>query len=63
MIKSSVLIRSKEQMIFTPPLVDHSMKLPIDTLFLTLSRNPRGQDSFGADVVSVNLTSTDGWGR
>ena len=50
-------------MIFTPPLVDHSMKLPIDTLFLTLSRNPRGQDSFGADVVSVNLTSTDGWGR
>ena len=25
------------QMIFTPPMVDHAMKFPTDTLFLTLS--------------------------
>ena len=42
-------------MIFTPPMVEHCMKFPIDTLFLTLSRNPRDQKTYEEDVVRTNL--------
>ena len=42
-------------MIFTPPMVEHCMKFPVDTLFLTLSRNSRDQETYEADVVRVNL--------
>lgn len=48
------------QMVFTPPLVDHGMKFPEDTVFLTLSRNPRDQESYEADVVRIEMLSTDG---
>ncbi len=43
------------QMVFTPPMWDHAMKFPVDTVFLTLSRNPRDQDAYEADVVRVKL--------
>lgn len=43
------------QMVFTPPLVDHAMKFLEDTVFLTLSRNPRDQESYEADVVRIHL--------
>ena len=46
---------SRGQMIFTPPLVEHCMKFPVDTVFLTLSRNPRDQKSYESDVVRVEL--------
>ena len=42
-------------MVFTPPLVEHCMKFPEDTIFLTLSRNPRDQETYEADVVRVDL--------
>ena len=42
-------------MIFTPPLVEHCMKFPKNTLFLTLSRNPRDQETYESDVVRVKL--------
>ena len=45
-------------MVFTPPMVEHCMKFPIDSLFLTLSRNPRDQETYEADVVRVNLIET-----
>ena len=45
----------KGRMVFTPPLVEHCMKFPEDTLFLTLSRNPRDQETYEADVVRTNL--------
>lgn len=47
-------------MVFTPPMVDHGMKFTEDTKFLTLSRNPRDQASYEADVVRVNMLDTDG---
>ena len=54
--KEPQLIIVKEgQMIFTPPLVEHCMKFPKDTLFLTLSRNPRDQEAYESDVVRVKL--------
>ena len=40
-----LLIVEKGNMVFTPPLVEHCMKFPEDTLFLTLSRNPRDQET------------------
>lgn len=49
------------QMVFTPPLVDHGMTFPEDTTFLTLSRNPRDQKSYEADVVRIDMLSTTGF--
>jgi quercetin dioxygenase-like cupin family protein len=46
------------QMIYTPPMVDHAMVFPTDTVFLTLSRNPRDQASYEADVVRIDMVST-----
>ena len=50
----------KGEMVFTPPMIDHGMKFPVDTVFLTLSRNPRDQESYEADVVRVDMLSTEG---
>lgn len=48
------------QMMFTPPMVDHAMIFPIDTVFLTLSRNPRDQAAYEADVRRIEMVSPDG---
>jgi len=58
--KPELIIANKGEMIFTPPLVEHCMKFPIDTTFLTLSRNPRDQKTYELDVVRVNLIETEG---
>lgn len=47
-------------MVFTAPLVDHGMVFPEDTVFLTLSRNPRDQETYEADVVRIDLLNADG---
>ncbi len=54
-----ILVKTGE-MVFTPPMVDHGMKFPEDTTFLTLSRNPRDQASYEADVVRVDMLDTEG---
>ena len=43
------------QMFFSPPLVEHAMKFLEDSVWLTLSRNPRDQDAYEKDVVRVRL--------
>jgi quercetin dioxygenase-like cupin family protein len=43
------------QMFFTPPMTDHAMVFPENTVFLTLGRNPRDQESYEADVVRIKL--------
>ena len=53
--KTELIIVEQGNMVFTPPLVEHCMKFPEDTLFLTLSRNPRDQETYEADVVRVDL--------
>ena len=50
-----LLIVEKGSMVFTPPLIEHCMKFPEDTLFLTLSRNSRDQETYESDVVRTNL--------
>ena len=50
-----LIVVEKGSMVFTPPLIEHCMKFPEDTLFLTLSRNARDQETYEADVVRTNL--------
>ena len=47
-----VLVKTGE-LFFTPPMVDHAMVFPEDTVFLTLGRNSRRQDVYEADVVRI----------
>jgi len=55
-----VIVVNEGEMVFTPPMIDHGMKFPVDTVFLTLSRNPRDQETYEADVVRVDFVSTEG---
>lgn len=41
------------ELFFTPPMVEHAMVFPEDTVFLTLGRNTRDQESYESDVVRV----------
>lgn len=41
------------EMFFTPPLVEHAMLFPEDTVFLAFGRNSRAQEVYEADVVRV----------
>jgi dTDP-4-dehydrorhamnose 3,5-epimerase-like enzyme len=54
------IVVNEGEMVFTPPMIDHGMKFPVDTVFLTLSRNPRDQESYEKDVVRVEMVSADG---
>ena len=58
-VPQTINVRQGE-MVFTPPMVDHGMKFPVDTTFLTLSRNARDQESYEEDVVRVEMVSTEG---
>jgi quercetin dioxygenase-like cupin family protein len=41
------------QRFFTGPGLEHSMAFPEDTVFLTLSNNPRSQEEYEADLVRL----------
>ena len=58
--ETEVILVKEGQMVFTPPMVYHGMKFPVETTFLTLSRNPRDQASYEADVVRITMVDTDG---
>lgn len=59
--KPEMLLVKEGQMAFTPPMVDHGMRFPEDTVFLTLSRNPRDQATYEADVVRINMLDNTGY--
>ena len=44
---------TKGDMVFTPPMEEHTSYFPDDTDFLAISRNPRDQDAYEADVIRV----------
>ena len=52
---------TEKNMVFTRPMIDHGMRFPVDTVFLTLGRNPRDQATYEADVVRVDFVPTKGW--
>jgi len=41
------------QMIFTPPMMEHAVVFTEESSMLTLSRNPRGQTLYEADIVRI----------
>lgn len=43
------------EMVFTPPMEDHATVFLEDTQLLAMSRNPRDQESYEADVRRVTL--------
>lgn len=45
----------KGQTFFTPPMVEHVMLFPEDTVFITLSRNPRTHKEYEDDIIRINL--------
>jgi quercetin dioxygenase-like cupin family protein len=53
--KPEKVIVKAGSMVFTPPMVDHAMKFPEDTVFLCLSRNERDQTAYEKDVIRVEL--------
>ena len=53
--KPRLIVARKGQMVFTPPMVEHAMRFTEDTTWVTLSRNPRDQSAYEADVVRVRL--------
>jgi quercetin dioxygenase-like cupin family protein len=50
------LVRAKKgDMIWTPPMEDHATVAIDDSVFLAISRNPRDQEAYEADVERVIL--------
>ncbi len=55
--KPEMIVVKPGQMIFSPPMIEHAMKFPKETLFLTLSRNPRDQSAYEEDLIRVAMIS------
>ena len=48
-------------MVFTPPMEDHTTIFLEDCQMLVVSRNPRAQESYAADVARVHLIAPAGY--
>jgi len=57
--KPKVLRAVKGDMIFTPPMEDHATLFLEDSAFLAMSRNPRDQESYEADVERIVLITPE----
>lgn len=55
----SVIRVNAGEMIFTPPMEDHATVFIEDTSLLAMSRNPRDQSAYEADVRRVELVNPD----
>lgn len=53
--KPKKIALKKGDLFWTPPMVEHAMVFPVDTVFLTLSRNERSQKAYEEDLVRVEL--------
>jgi dTDP-4-dehydrorhamnose 3,5-epimerase-like enzyme len=53
--KPSVIRLNFGEMVFTPPMEDHATVFLEDTQLLVMSRNPRDQESYEADVKRIML--------
>lgn len=52
---AKMVIVKKGELVFTPPMEDHTSIFLEDSSLLALSRNPRDQATYEEDVVRVNL--------
>ena len=53
--KPEMVVAKAGDMLFTPPMEDHTTIFLEDTSFLALSRNPRDQEAYEADVERIAL--------
>ena len=53
--KPAVIRLNAGEMVFTPPMEDHATVFLEDTQILVMSRNPRDQESYEADVKRIML--------
>lgn len=58
--KPELIVVRPGEMVFTPPMEDHATIFPVETVFLVLSRNPRDQEAYEADVERVIVIPPDG---
>jgi len=58
--KPAVLRLGVGEMVFTPPMEEHATVFLEDTQLLVMSRNPRDQESYEADVKRVILVDPAG---
>ena len=54
-IKPKKIIIKQGELFFTPPMVDHAMKFPTYTEFITLGRGNRTKISYDKDTHKVDL--------
>lgn len=56
--KKNKISVKKNQLLFTPPLVDHCMHYTKDTSILVVSKNPRDQKSYEKDTVRIDFVDS-----
>ncbi len=59
----ALLLVKAGEMVFTPPLVEHAVEFPEDTVFLNITGKSRDQKSYEEDLVRVELVKPPGEGR
>ena len=52
------IIIKQGDLVFTPPMEDHTTVFLEDSSLLAMSRNPRDQESYESDVIRVNMIET-----
>ena len=51
----AMLLVREGEMVFTPPLVEHAVEFPEDTVFINITGKTREQKSYEDDLVRVEL--------
>jgi mannose-6-phosphate isomerase-like protein (cupin superfamily) len=54
-VASAMLLVRQGEMVFTPPLVEHAVEFPEDTVFINITGKTREQKSYEDDLVRVEL--------
>tara|TARA_Y100000590_G_scaffold453335_1_gene598218 strand:+ start:641 stop:1078 length:438 start_codon:yes stop_codon:yes gene_type:complete len=52
-----IIVWKKDQLVFTPPMEEHTTVFTQDSVFIAISRNPRDQKTYEADVRRVELVN------
>jgi len=52
-------IFKEKEMVFTPPMEDHTCLFLEDTTLIVVSRNPRDQETYESDVERINMLPTN----
>tara|TARA_B100002003_G_C13999699_1_gene482670 strand:+ start:220 stop:648 length:429 start_codon:yes stop_codon:yes gene_type:complete len=58
-LKPKKIIIKSGELFFTPPMVDHAMKFPEYTEFITLGRGSRNKINYDKDTQKVELLNSD----